>query len=218
MQTVSDQTPKTCLMCGLICATSARVCGRCGFNFVSTQTTAGPATASPCPSVERQREPSSGLGGWLAWFGIGVIATPVLLAATILSETCTGFLQGYEKSAGYELTWDALKGLPPGTLLEMFRAMLPYLAVAVVSYGALVAWSVRVAVLFYRRRFRFPTEWKWLQVALVGATLLGLELTRLGGQAVTDQDIGELFRESAFALIVWLYVARSQRIRHTFVR
>lgn len=115
------------------------------------------------------------------------------------------------------MTWKVLTALSPGTLVEMLRAAFPDLGAAVVLYGAFVAWSVRISALYYRRRRKFPTEWKWFQVVWLGANLLELELTRLSGEPVTDQDFGDLARIAAFGLIVWLYIARSQRVRNTFV-
>lgn len=149
---------------------------------------------------QQHQEALQGFGGWLTWFLIGVTAAPVILIIGFFDEALKADYSGWATLRPNELRWAVM-----------------VVGIVYVLYAGLVAWSIRIAVLFYKKRRRFVREWKWFAVPLVALVLAVVVLD----WAFPELDLGWTYRDLViFALntvLWWAYLSKSTRVRNTFV-
>ncbi len=157
------------------------------------------ATTPPAP----QR-----LGGWLWLLALGAFLGPLFLLYRTLSSL--GILN--------VTLWTAMTGRGGSGLHPLVAPVALFEACA---NALLLVGSVLVLAQFMARRFTYPRV--WIGVATFGLALQGLDLFLSAGipsldRAVKFQLAGDCVR-TGVSLLVWsLYLARSRRVRATFVR
>ncbi|HEY8156591.1 MAG TPA: DUF2569 domain-containing protein [Myxococcota bacterium] len=149
-----------------------------------------------------------GLGGWLALVGLGLVISPLRLAA-VLIQTFPPIFQGG--------TWEALTS--PGS--EVYHALwAPLLMFELVGNSAFILVSLILLFLFFKRSRRFPN----LYIAYAVANLLFILCDAwLGSRVLPDEpmfdpDTARELSRSLIAGAVWIpYMLNSQRVANTFV-
>ena len=157
----------------------------------------------PCNVKERWHQP---IGGWVAFFGIGIVLTPIILLSTLI------FNQDLHLTSS---EWELL-----------FSNNLGYgiLGVLEVLYNSIYfVFSLFVAILFFKKRSIAPRMIIIMNtVAIIFFAIDSLLILEFNEELATAPAKQQAFLEIGVnairGLIVILYFSLSERVKHTFVK
>jgi transglutaminase-like putative cysteine protease len=158
-----------------------------------------PAAATPLPSGPR------GLGGWLVLPLLGLLLTPLVVAATLFENAGVWSTESWAGlttfgGAAYHAMW------APALLFELIAQL-----------GVVVA-SILLLALFFRRRSSAPRV--YIGFMILVPLVSGISLFMQGAipaLPIEAKDISDLVR-SCVSSVIWIaYFLASQRVRNTFV-
>lgn len=165
----------------------------------------------PDPSPDPGATPASGpvgLGGWLVLVCIGLFFTIGQNLLLILQTFVPIFRDG---------TWQALT--TPGS--EVYHPLwMPLIGLEIIWNCTIIAWSIHLLVLFFRKSRRFPLRFIVFPVASAGFIVLDAALFRLVDPETPmfdSETLRELSRSVIYGLIWIPYMLRSVRVKNTFV-
>lgn len=149
-----------------------------------------------------------GIGGWLIAVAIGVCLAPVRIGAAIVRDNLPPFKAQI---------WGALT-TPTSPAYHPLWA--PLLVGSVIANVVLLALSIGVLVLFFRKKRSLPSmaiTFMALGVLGQGAELAAMQAIPAAAGTITYKDVGSLIR-AALGAAIWIpYFLRSKRVRATFV-
>lgn len=140
---------------------------------------------------QQPHEDLEGFSGWLILFVIGVTTTPVMLAVHFFNGALKADYSDWTTLRPDELRWAVM-----------------FAGIVYVFMAGLVAWAIRVAVLFFKKRRRFVREWKWFAVTLMAFGF---------AEASMDWTFQDLTVPALSTILWWAYLDISIRVRNTFV-
>ena len=161
----------------------------------------------PAPSPRGGPDVPSGLAGWLILPAIGAVVNPLRIAKGFLA-TLAPFAPD---------VWSRLT-VAGGEHYSAWWA--PFLLLELAANIVLIAWSVTVLLLFFRKRTSLPR----LYIAFLWASVLFTALDTAGaamlpsGEAATPEELALMIRDMFSAGIWTWYFLVSRRVAATFVR
>lgn len=164
--------------------------------------------APPPPGAMRYPAAPNGLGGWLIFAAIGIVASMLRVG-----QTLWGNWPSYATG-----TWLALTTAGAPAYHPLWAPALVFELAA--NLGLLIAYAL-LALLFFTRRSSVPRVFIALTAATVGIALLDAVLIAMipaAAKNVTAKDAVELARTGIVAALWIAYFLRSERVRTTFVR
>ena len=151
----------------------------------------------------------AGIGGWLILVGFGVTLRPLIVTVQFI----TSF-----KSAFNLDTWEAVT--TPGAAAYQ-AAFAPIILVEAAGNTVIIAGSVLLAVLFYRRKRTFPAVFAILMIAslvFIGADTWAVDALLKNTGSDKAKTLGE-FAKVAIQAAIWVpYMLLSRRVKLTFTR
>jgi hypothetical protein len=163
------------------------------------------------PPLVTPLDPSApaGLGGWLLLIGFGVTVRPFALLVQFYTSLRHTFDQNF---------WETIT--TPGTAAYQ-RVLAPLIVVETIGNTLLLAGSVLMVALFYRRKQAFPRVFiivMLFNVALLALDSWGASLVVKAPTASNSKDFVALFQAIAQAAVWIPYMRLSTRVKATFVR
>lgn len=168
------------------------------------------------PKSERSVPSSEGdpryrsIGGWLVLLALGMIVNPL------------AGLFSFVRTARVTLSLATWRALTTPELTSYRPALALLVIVETVALGALAAYSIAVAILFFKRRRTLPfhfTVWALSTAVfvLVDHILVGAVSTAVKSAEELGSAVGSIFRAFVWAGIWIAYLRGSERARFTFV-
>jgi transglutaminase-like putative cysteine protease len=178
-----------------------------GVGFALYRVAVRPAAAGV--PVETSLLQPSGLGGWLILVGIGILATPIVVATTMQRVWSL-----FSVANWHDLTAPTGARYSPG--------MQVYLIYVICFNAALVAGSVLLTFLFFQRRRSFPRVYIWFlvfsTVTSVASNILNSSLGVQGADKAGSAVVQSII-QACIQLGIWIpYMLKSGRVKNTFVR
>ena len=160
----------------------------------------------------KRRNPNpEGLSGWLWFLGLAVVVAP--------SAFLWQFLAGIDwRTASWTeiaipILLIALAPVAPWQfLVGILTRVDPKIAIQILLIAlalGVVGWLIYVAILFFRKRRRFPHTWMASTATIVVLDLVAL---MFGGE-----EAGPFIRTLIVSIAWMLYLKRSKRVANTFV-
>lgn len=164
------------------------------FKFIVYRDTAMPQSNG----MKQDGTPLEGIGGWLAFFALTVIAYPLLLIF--------GLMEVLEGLASLTGIWQDFPTLTSIVLAEVFAS------------SVLIAWACLNCRLFFAKKAVFPGS----MIGFMCATAFFLVVDQFAAELfldvpITSDDISQLVRQLVSTAIWSLYLVRSERVKNTFV-
>jgi len=167
-----------------------------------------PAEPSVAPVIPRQYSGPVGLGGWLVLVGFGLVLSPFMLFADVVTTVKTVFLNG---------TWTALT--TPGSS-DYHVLWGPLLAIETAFGVASFAVWTYMAYLFFAKKKLLPKLFAWSHIFTLGFLFVdafALQLVRPDLPFMDPATSKEVVR-SIFSVCVWVpYMLVSKRVAATFI-
>jgi Protein of unknown function (DUF2569) len=145
------------------------------------------------------RAAPNGIWGWLIFPAIGTFLSPVLLAVSLL-----------KMAPDFEKIWHGRNALSPGLLA--FIGIESFLNIAFIG-----GWVAAIYFLVTKSS-RYPRAYIFLMLGMLVFLISDALITLLGfGASPSSSDIQSIVR-LAIASAIWCpYMARSKRVKNTFV-
>lgn len=194
----------TCPRCGLINPDSAMWCD-CSYDFRS-----GSIREQPVTDISHGADSPKGIGGWLLLFAISLSVVPILLLVALFRQANDLVRIGslFKSDHPYYSPW----------WIPLVFGEVLYMVVGLAA-------SCWLAVLFFKRKSKFPRSWVRVNLVLailstLDAAAIGLMWQQFPDLWKRDEVISE-FRSAFYGWIgLWIwsaYLSKSRRVRSTFV-
>lgn len=150
------------------------------------------------------------IGGWLVLLALGMIVNPI------------AGLYGFLRTARVTLSLATWRALTTPELTSYRPALALLVIVETIALGALAAYGMAVAILFFKRRRTLPFHFTIWALSTAGFVLLDHILVGAVSTAVKSAEelgsaVGSIFRAFVWAMIWIAYLRGSERSRFTFV-
>lgn len=176
--------------------------------YVARRVLSAPPLVTP-PTPGPGESDLVGLGGWLVLIGFGVTLRPVIVTFQFI----TGFKDVFNLN-----TWEAVT--TPGA--DAYQAAFaPIILIEAAGNTAIIAVSLLLIVLFYRRKHTFPMTFAVLMIAslvFVAADTWAARVLLKNTESDQVQSITEIAKV-AIQTAIWVpYMLVSRRVKLTFTR
>ena len=158
--------------------------------------------------MEDNKKQLNGISGWLILVAIGIILSPVRLAALVLPTYSNILTDG---------TWEILTS-PSSEAYSPFWAPL-LISEITINVGLILFW-IYIAIIFFSKKSFFPKVYigaLLFSVAFIIIDAFAIKLV-LPNEPIFDPETTKELIRSLVASAIWIpYMLKSERVRATFV-